>query len=151
MTQSEQHLPIRSKNERAKDRASQESLSGSEVSGPEVSGNGAGDAPEDEIAEIRRLAHSRGYAVRREGRARRPRPETRDGRVSTTCRLVPEVRDAMDQARLELNMNYSDMINAGIVMFLQSQNLRIEVDLEGLPTVPAPAPAQAQEQAPAQE
>ena len=146
MTQSEQHLPIRSKNDRAKDRASQESLSG-----PEVSGNGAGDAPEDEIAEIRRLAHSRGYAVRREGRARRPRPETRDGRVSTTCRLVPEVRDAMDQARLELNMNYSDMINAGIVMFLQSQNLRIEVDLEGLPTVPAPAQAPAQEQAPGQE
>ena len=145
MTQSEQHLPIRSKNERAKERASQESLSGPNVSSLDVSGNGSGDAPEDEIAEIRRLAHSRGYAVRREGRARRPRPETRDGRVSTTCRLVPEVRDAMDQARLELNMNYSDMINAGIVMFLRSQNLRIEVDLEGLP------PAQEQEQTPAQE
>ena len=149
MTQSEQRLPIRSKNERAKERASQESFSGPDVSSLDVSGNGAADAPEDEIAEIRRLAHSRGYAVRREGRARRPRPETRDGRVSTTCRLFPEVRDAMDQARLELNMNYSDMINAGIVMFLQSQNLRIEVDLEGLPSAQAQAPAQ--EQTPVQE
>ena len=140
MSQSEQRPPIRSKNERAKERASQESLSG-----PMVSGNGTGDAPEDEIAEIRRLARSRGYDVRREARPRRPRPEIRDGRVSTTCRLIPEVRDAMDQARLELNMNYSDMINAGIVMYLRSQNLRIEVDLEGLP------PAQEQEQTPVQE
>ena len=56
------------------------------------------------------------------------------------CRLVPEVREAMDQARMELNMNYSDMINAGVVMFLRSQNLRVEVDLEGLLPVREQAP-----------
>ncbi len=133
MTQSEQPPAIRSRNERAKDRALQDSISASDVSGN--NGVGAGpqdDAAEDDIAEIRRLARSKGYDVRREARPRRPRPESRGGRVSTTCRLIPEVRDAMDKARLELNMNYSDMINAGVVMFLRSQNLRADLDLEGL-------------------
>jgi hypothetical protein len=91
----------------------------------------AGDVPEEDISELRRLARSRGYDVRREPRPRRPRPDVHQGRVSTTCRLAPEVRDAMDLARLELNMNYSDMINAGVIMFLRSQNLRVDVDLEG--------------------
>ena len=133
MTQSEQRPPIRSRNERARDRASQEPVQ-EPVPAPEASGNGAGqgDAPESGIDEIRRMARSMGYDVRREGRHRRPRPDTKHGRVSTTCRLLPEVRDVMDQARLELGMNYSDMINAGVVMFLRSQNLRIDVDIESL-------------------
>ena len=129
MTQSEQLRPIRSKGERARDRASQGAGFSSEVTGAEVA---PGEDSEDDIAEIRRLAHSKGYEVRREARPRRPRPETRDGMVSTTCRLLSEVRDAMDQARYELNMNYSTMINVGVVMFLRSRNLQVDVDLEEL-------------------
>ena len=129
MTQSDKRPPIRSKNERAKDRVSQDPAPA--LDSPAPSDDGAAELPEEALAELRRLASSRGYNVRRESRPRRPRPDVHQGRVSTTCRLAPEVRDAMDLARLELNMNYSDMINAGVIMFLRSQNLRVDVDLEG--------------------
>ena len=129
MTQSDERPPIRSRNERARDRVSQEPAPALDSSVP--GDDGAADLTEDAIAELRRLASSRGFNVRRESRPRRPRPDVHQGRVSTTCRLVPEVRDAMDLARLELNMNYSDMINAGVIMFLRSQNLRVDVDLDG--------------------
>ena len=118
MTQQDQRLPIRSKDERARD---QVAVVPAGDSGPSRDGDGS-------LAEVRQLAHSLGYTVRREPRSRRPRPETRDGRVSTTCRLHPDVRSAMEQARLELNLTYSDMINAGVIMFLESQHLRVGVD-----------------------
>ena len=141
MTQQNQKLPIRSRDDRAKDdrakdlaareRVSLESSESSDKtdSSSNASPNGAGNAGSDSLAEVREQAHSLGYSIRREPRPRRPSPEPKDGRVSTTCRLYPEVRAAMDQARLELNLNYSDMINAGIVMFLESRNLRTDVNL----------------------
>ena len=123
--------PIRSKDERERNP--------SKGSVPPVNGSAAAPlndgsepaAPEGEenvLDEVRRSAQALGYGLRREPRARRPRPDSRDGRVSTTCRLDPAVRDALDQARLQLNMNFSDMINAGVVLFLESQNLRVGVD-----------------------
>ena len=142
MTQQNQKLPIRSRDDRARDLAARERVSPESLKSPEssessdkpdfssnASSNGAGDAGSDSLAEVREQAHSLGYSIRREPRPRRPSPEPKDGRVSTTCRLYPEVRAAMDQARLELNLNYSDMINAGIVMFLESRNLRGDVNL----------------------
>ena len=143
MTQQNQKLPIRSRDDRARDLASRERVSpespeslespdkvdsSSDVSS-NGAGNGAGNAGLDSLAEVREQARSLGYSIRREPRPRRPSPEPKDGRISTTCRLYPEVRAAMDQARLELNLNYSDMINAGIVMFLESRNLRGDVNL----------------------
>ena len=141
MTQQNQKLPIRSRDDRAKDLAAKDLAARERVSleSPEspdktdsssnASSNGAGNVGSDSLAEVREQAHSLGYSIRREPRPRRPSPEPKDGRVSTTCRLYPEVRAAMDQARLELNLNYSDMINAGIVMFLESRNLRGDVNL----------------------
>ena len=143
MTQQNQKLPIRSRDDRARDDRARDLAARERVSLEEssessdkpdsssnVSSNGAGNAGSDSLAEVREQAHSLGYSIRREPRPRRPSPEPKDGRVSTTCRLYPEVRAAMDQARLELNLNYSDMINAGIVMFLESRNLRGDVNLQ---------------------
>ena len=140
MTQQNQKLPIRSRDDRAKDLAARERVSLESPESPDETGsssngsssgssNGAGNAGSDSLAEVREQAHSLGYSIRREPRPRRPSPEPKDGRISTTCRLYPEVRAAMDQARLELNLNYSDMINAGIIMFLESRNLRGDVNL----------------------
>ena len=143
MTQQNQKLPIRSRDDRARDLAAREQVSPESLKSPESSdetdsssngsssgsSNGAGNAGSDSLAEVREQAHSLGYSIRREPRPRRPSPEPKDGRISTTCRLYPEVRAAMDQARLELNLNYSDMINAGIIMFLESRNLRGDVNL----------------------
>ena len=141
MTQQNPKLPIRSRDDRARDLAAKD-LAAKERVSPESSdepnsssngsSNGAVDAGSDSLAEVREQARSLGYSIRREPRPRRPSPEAKDGRVSTTCRLYPEVRAAMDQARLELNLNYSDMINAGIIMFLESRNLRGDVDLRQL-------------------
>ena len=127
MTQKSQRLPIRSRDERARDPGSEPSLDLAEVSG-----NGSAGESDDSgsLEDIRRAAESMGYSIRRAPRGRRPRPEARDGRVPTTCRLHPEVRAAMEQASLELNITYADMINAGIVMFLRSQELRVDVDLD---------------------
>ena len=125
MTQQNQTPPpIRSKSERAR--------SQSDVSQP--ASNGASPEGRDPgvttIDEVRESARSLGYEVRKEPRARRPRPEARDGRISTTCRIHPAVRDAMDRGRLELNMNFSDMVNAGVIMFLRSRKLGVDVEPE---------------------
>ena len=126
MTQQNPAPPIRSKAERARTQAdSAPSPSVSNGASPEE-----GDSDSLILDEIRESARSIGYEVRKEPRARRPRPEARDGRIPTTCRIHPEIRDAMDRARLELNMNFSDMINAGVVMFLRSRNLGIDVEPE---------------------
>lgn len=124
MTQQNQAPPIRSRAERAK------AQSGPAASAAPPNGTAPGGEDEQDVTldGIRELARTMGYEVRKEPRARRPRPETRDGRISTTCRLHPGVRDAMDRGRLELNMNLSDMVNAGVIMFLRSQNLGVDVD-----------------------
>ena len=121
MTQPKQPPPIRPRDDRVPGPGFPES-STLAVDG-DVQPDGA-----DPIDEVRRQALSMGYQVRKEPRARRPRPDAKDGRISTTCRFHPGVRAVMDQARLELNMNYSDMVNIGVIMFLESQNLRIDVD-----------------------
>ena len=122
MTQQKQPPPIRARGERASDPARSDGAS----SMPE----GGGDSAADPVREIREQAQAMGYDVRRMPRGRRPRPEPEPGggRISTNCRIHPGVRDVMDQAKLELNMNYSDMVNAGVIMFLKSQGLRIDVD-----------------------
>ena len=127
MTQKSPRLPIRSRDERARDPGSEPSLDLAEASG-----NGAAGEPDDPdpLEDVRRVAESMGYSIRRSPRSRRPRPDVRDGRVPTTCRLHPEVRAAMEQASLELNITYGDMINAGVVMFLRAQELRVDVDLQ---------------------
>ena len=122
MTQQKQPPPIRPRGERA---------SGAPLSdGVSSSPSGGGDADSDPVREIREQAQAMGYDVRRMPRGRRPRPEPEPGSgwVSTNCRIHPGVRDVMDQAKLELNMHYSDMVNAGVIMFLKSQGLRIDVD-----------------------
>lgn len=123
MTQQSNAPPIRSRADRAKDRESANDSPPSNGTSPEEA-----DEKDAALDNIRELARSMGYDVRKEPRPRRPRPEPRDGRISMTCRLHPDVRDAMERGRLELNMNFSDMVNAGVVMFLRSQNLGVGVD-----------------------
>jgi hypothetical protein len=118
--------PIRSKSERERSTSNGSVPPAAADGTPDDSGVGA----DSDLDALRRSAQALGYEIRREPRRRRPRPDSRDGRVSTTCRLDPAVRDALDQARLQLNMNYSDMINAGVVLFMESQNLRVGVSHE---------------------
>ncbi len=99
---------------------------------PQPQPDADGAAPE--VERVREQALAMGYDLRRVPRSRRPRPQVRGGSVSMNCKLDPRVREAMEQAKLELNMNYSEMVNAGVVMFLKSQELRIDLDpLEFLP------------------
>ena len=111
--------PILSKEERARERAALDSSVPDPVDG--------GDSPLDDV---RQQALSMGYVLRRESRPRRARPREQSGRVPTTCRIHPGIRAAMDQARVELNLTHADMINAGVLMFLESQGLRVDVDVQ---------------------
>ena len=99
-------------------------------------GNGAGAAVrdgtvipvgDDELERIRDLAKAQGFVLFREPRARqfRPEPDSKGG-VRTSCRLSSGARRELEQARLELNMSYSEIIERGIYMFLESRNLLSE-------------------------
>ena len=82
---------------------------------------------EGELERIRGLARAQGFVLFREPRTRqfRPEPDARGG-IRTSCRLSSGVRRELELARLHLNMSYSEIIEQGIYMFLESQNLLSE-------------------------
>ena len=130
MTQQNRNRPpILSKDERSSRERDDATAAAGLNGGGDVS-SGVPDADRDPLEGVREQALQMGYVLHRAPRTRRPRPEVREGRVPTTCRLIPEVRALMDQARLELNLSHSDMVNAGVIMFLESQNLRVDADLK---------------------
>ena len=84
-------------------------------------------SPDDTLAEARRLAEAHGMVLTRQRQPRRVRPEVQgDNKVRTTCYFSPQVRYALDLARLELNMHMSDIIDAAVIDYLQAQGLQVE-------------------------
>ena len=82
---------------------------------------------DDTLAEARRLAEAHGMVLTRQRQPRRVRPEVQgDNKVRTTCYFTPQVRYALDLARLELNMHMSDIIDAAVIDYLQAQGLQVE-------------------------
>ena len=82
---------------------------------------------DDTLAEARRLAEAHGMVLTRQRQPRRVRPEVQgDNKVRTTCYFSPQVRYALDLARLELNMHMSDIIDAAVIDYLQAQGLQVE-------------------------
>ena len=82
---------------------------------------------DDTLAEARRLAEAHGMVLSRQRQPRRVRPEVLgDNKVRTTCYFSPQVRYALDLARLELNMHMSDIIDAAVIDYLQAQGLQVE-------------------------
>ena len=82
---------------------------------------------DDTLAEARRLAEAHGMVLARQRQPRRVRPEVQgDNKVRTTCYFSPQVRHALDLARLELNMHMSDIIDAAVIDYLQAQGLQVE-------------------------
>ena len=94
-----------------------------EAASPEANAN-SGDDP---LAEARRLAEVHGMVLTRQRQPRRVRPEVQgDNKVRTTCYFSPQVRHALDLARLELNMHMSDIIDVAVIDYLQAQGLQVE-------------------------
>ena len=82
---------------------------------------------DDTLADVRRLAEAHGMVLTRQRQPRRVRPEVQGGnKVRTTCYFSPQVRYALDLARLELNMHMSDIIDAAVIDYLQAQGLQVE-------------------------
>lgn len=112
-----QRRPIRSREERA---TSAEGVSGGDAG---TGDRGAGEG----LEALRSRAQAMGSNLSKGGGSRRFRPEAdAKGKIRTTCWLSPEVRKAMEYARLELNLSYSAIADLGIVMFLEAQGLRVE-------------------------
>ena len=94
-----------------------------EAASPEANANSA----DDPLAEARRLAEDHGMVLTRQRQPRRVRPEVQgDNKVRTTCYFSPQVRHALDLARLELNMHMSDIIDVAVIDYLQAQGLQVE-------------------------
>ena len=94
-----------------------------EAASPEANANSA----DDTLAEARRLAEVHGMVLTRQRQPRRVRPEVQgDNKVRTTCYFSPQVRHALDLARLELNMHMSDIIDVAVIDYLQAQGLQVE-------------------------
>ena len=97
-----------------------------EADSPVVNAN----STDDTLADVRRLAEAHGMVLTRQRQPRRVRPEVQgDNKIRTTCYFSPQVRYALDLARLELNMHMSDIIDAAVIDYLQAQGLQVE----GLP------------------
>ena len=94
-----------------------------EAASPEANANSA----DDPLAEARQLAEVHGMVLTRQRQPRRVRPEVQgDNKVRTTCYFSPQVRHALDLARLELNMHMSDIIDVAVIDYLQAQGLQVE-------------------------
>ena len=115
--------PLQSRENR---RARPELEEKAEADSPVVNAN----STDDTLADVRRLAEAHGMVLTRQRQPRRVRPEVQgDNKIRTTCYFSPQVRYALDLARLELNMHMSDIIDAAVIDYLQAQGLQVE----GLP------------------
>jgi hypothetical protein len=121
MTQSDKR-PLRSREERAM----------AAGSGPEPGPLDPPEGPEPvaspapEMEELRRLARSQGLSLSRERRAKRVRPDSEMGYVRMACRVSLPVRRALETARWELGLTFSEVIEQGVVLYLESRGLRVD-------------------------
>ena len=82
---------------------------------------GEEDSPESiDDVELRDMARSKGYRLVRDPRV------PKEKRVQTCLYISKSVRRGMEASRYELGMSFSDMVDRGVVMLLESHGLRVE-------------------------
>ena len=88
------------------------------------------DAAVDDVGngvdDLRRLAQEHGYSLSKEPKAKGVRPEAKNGRVRLTCNVAVEVRDVMEVAKYQIPMDFSEMVNKGVTMLLESMGFRVK-------------------------
>ena len=84
-------------------------------------------ASEQEItlARLRQEAEEEGFTLAKRQAPRKARPEPKKGRVSTMLSIPVEVREAMETARIQLNMTFSQIAERAVVQFLDSQGIPV--------------------------
>ena len=95
---------------------------------PEGLPSGVGvDAPLPGVDDIRRMAQAEGFALSRERGPRkfRPDPDARGG-VRMTCRISSPVRMAMELARMDMNVSYSEIMEVAISLYLESRGFPVD-------------------------
>ena len=82
--------------------------------------------PQDEVEpgleeeDLRKLALDRGFRLVRDPRIGKGQ------RVRMLLHVSVEVRQALEAARGQLGLNYSEIVDRSVVMFLESRGLRVE-------------------------
>ena len=101
------------------------SISGVPAQGESVSGDPVLSGPE--LDDIRRMAQSQGFVLYRERQAPKFRPDAdARGGVRMTCRISSPVRRAMEVARMDLNVSYSQIIEAALSLYLDSRGFSVD-------------------------
>ena len=100
-----------------------------EAGGGEAPENGASPEGDGELDAIREAASVQGYGLTRHRRPARARAEMENGTVRITANISRPVRLSMEQARIELNLSYSQIVERALVHYFHSEGLR----WEGLP------------------
>ena len=79
------------------------------------------------VDDIRRMAQAEGFALSRERGPRkfRPDPDARGG-VRMTCRISSPVRMAMELARMDMNVSYSEIMEVAISLYLESRGFPVD-------------------------
>ena len=102
--------PIRSREQRSREERSR-------AVEPSQDDPGSSDSQEEEL---RRVARDQGFRLVRDSRV------GRNKRVRTLLHISVEVRQALELARGQLGLNYSEIVDRSVVMFLESRGLRVE-------------------------
>ena len=78
------------------------------------------------VDDIKRMALAEGFVLSRERGPRkfRPDPDERGG-VRMTCRLSSPVRRAMELARMDMNVSYSEIIEVALSLYLESRGFPV--------------------------
>ena len=89
--------------------------------------SGGVEAPLPGVDDIRRMAQAEGFALSRERGPRkfRPDPDARGG-VRMTCRISSPVRMAMELARMDMNVSYSEIMEVAISLYLESRGFPVD-------------------------
>ena len=78
------------------------------------------------VEALRQQAEMMGYNLMKTQRPRQARPPTKKGgRIQTTYTMTVEIREALEAARSELNLTFSQIIERGIVCYLASQGITV--------------------------
>ena len=78
------------------------------------------DDPSGDEERLRVLARKRGFRLVKDDRVLRQK------RIRSVFHISLDVRRVMEQAKLELGLEYSQMAERGLVMFLESRGLHVE-------------------------
>ena len=84
-----------------------------------------GEAPPD-LDQLRRIADAQGFALSRKKTPQRGRPEAEGGRIRTTCSMSVPIRDAIEKARYELHLTFSEIIERALFYYLENQGFQVD-------------------------